>query len=196
MKDKYRGYTNLLINKSSVRAYIRRKFYLGNILKFVKGKTIDFGCGVGEVLKFLPAGSLGLDPDKTSVKYCQSKKLNVKFYDPIKDKYNFTIIKKQKFQTLLMNHVLEHLESPKESLVKILKATGKLNITRVIIAVPCYKGFNADETHVEYINSYFFEKIKTADYKIIHQKYYPINNKIVGNFFRYQELVVVYELIK
>jgi SAM-dependent methyltransferase len=195
--DKYDGYTDLLISRNSLRAYIRRNFYLKNILRFVEGKTIDFGCGVGEVLKYLPSGSIGLDPDKTSIKYCQNKNLNVKFYDLNKEKYGLNSLKNQEFDTLLMNHVLEHIDSPKEIMSKILREAKKLNLSRVVVAVPCKKGFKADETHIEYIDNDFFEKeIKTADYRIIHKKYYPINNKIAGNIFRHQELVVAYEIVE
>lgn len=196
VKSEYRGYTGLLISNSQVRAYIRHKFYIKNILRFVEGKTIDFGCGVGEVLKYLPAGSIGLEPDKTSVRYCRDKKLNTEIYDLEKNKYSLTRFKNKKFKTLLMNHVLEHIDSPEDVFKKLLREAKKLNIARVIVIVPCKKGFFADETHVDYIRNKFFENdIKSTDYKIINKHYYPINNELFGSLFRHQELVVIYEKI-
>lgn len=196
-KNKYRGYTNLLIAKSPFRSHIRCELYIKNILRFVEGKTIDFGCGAGEVLKFLPSGSVGLDPNKTSIQYCQDKNLNAKYYSITKDKYSLNDYKNQKFETLLMNHVLEHIKSPQETFEKILKSSKKLNVDRVIVVVPGFKGFEADKTHKEYINlDFFLNKIKSTNYKIIHQEYYPINSEVVGHIFRYQELVVVFESVK
>jgi len=197
MQDIYNGYTSLLINKSRIRAHIRRKYYIKNILRFVKGKTIDFGCGVGEVLKYLPTGSIGLDPDQSSIEYCRRKKLNVYFYDPKKDKYNFDFLKNKNFETMLLNHVLEHIDSPVKVMTKILKESKKLDLCRVIVVVPCKKGFKADQTHIKYIDNDFFEnKLQTKYYKIIHKSYYPINKKFIGDLLRHQELVVVYEKVK
>ena len=195
--DKYNGYTDLLITNNLFRSFIRRSFYIRNILKFVKGKTIDFGCGVGEVLKYLPDGSLGLDPDNTSVKYCQSRNLNAKFYDIKKAKYSLEFLKNQKFETLLMNHVLEHIDNPEKVMTKLLEESKKINLKKIIVVVPCKIGYEADETHVQYIIKDFFENnIKSPHYKIVHTKYYPINNRFIGNIFRYQELVIVYEINK
>lgn len=190
-------YSDILISASPIRKYIRRRFYINNILRFVKGKTIDFGCGAGEVLKFLPTGSLGLDPNQSSIKHCLSKKLNAKFYNLSKDKYNFSTLKNHRFQTFLMNHVLEHLIGPQKILAKIFKSAKKLGIERIIIVIPCKRGFKADETHVAYIDSNFFKTIESySGYAIIYKKYYPINNEIIGKIFRYQELIIVYERVK
>lgn len=193
IENKYDGYTDLLISRSPIRAFIRRHFYIRNILKFIKGKTIDFGCGVGEVLKYLPAGSLGIDPDKNSIRYCKTKGLNAKIYDSEKSNYQLEIFKGNNYSSILLNHVLEHIPSPKKRFNTILAEAAKINIERIVIAVPCKLGFLADETHMEHIDSDFFNNIKSDKYKIIHKEYYPINNKFIGNFFRYQELVVVYK---
>lgn len=195
--NKDEDYAKLLISKSPVRAFIRKRFYISNILRFIQGKTLDFGCGVGEVLKYLPKGSVGLDPNKASVNYCKGKNLQVEMYDPEKFKYSLNDYKMLGMKTLLMNHVLEHINSPQEVLAKILREANKLNLSRVIIVVPCKKGFDSDKTHVKYIDEDFFEKkIKeSGDFRIIHKKFYPIDNVLIGNYFRYQELVIVYERV-
>ena len=197
LNNKYDGCTSLLISKSPIRSHIRRELYIKNILRFVRGKTIDFDCKVGEVLKFLPPGSMGLDTNKMSIQYCQDNNLNAKFYDVIKDKYNLNFLKNQNYKTFLMNHVLEHIKSPEEIFEKILKSLKKLKVNRLIVVVPAYKGFLSNETHQDYINrDFFLNKIKSTDFKIIHQEYYPVNSELVGYIFRYQELVVVFERVK
>ena len=36
-------------------------FYLRSVLSLLNGPTIDYGCGAGQLLALLPAGSLGLE---------------------------------------------------------------------------------------------------------------------------------------
>lgn len=186
-------YTNLLISKNPIRHFVRKHFYIHNLLKFIQGKTLDFGCGVGEVLKFLPPGSVGMDINKTSVDFCLSRNLKAFIYNSLTDKYNFIFVKTNLYQTLLMNHVLEHLPKPKETLEKILESASKKKIKRIVIVVPGRKGFEADQTHIEFIDHHFFSQTKMNGYKIIYQKYYPINHALIGNFLRYQEMIIVLE---
>ena len=38
-----------------------KKFYLDRVLRELRGPTIDFGCGAGQLLARLPADSVGLE---------------------------------------------------------------------------------------------------------------------------------------
>ena len=51
-------YYEYLKNRSKIRKWLRL-YYLRDINKYCIGKTIDFGCGVGELLKILPEDSIG-----------------------------------------------------------------------------------------------------------------------------------------
>jgi hypothetical protein len=85
--------------RSLLRKYVR-SFYLKNINKFVLGKAIDFGCGVGTLLKLLPPGSLGYEINRAAVDFCKTAGMNVKYYD-IKDDYRFIYLKKTVIKPLL-----------------------------------------------------------------------------------------------
>lgn len=186
-------YTSLLISKNRIRSAIRKFVYINNVLKFVNGKTIDFGCGVGELLKYLPAQSLGVDPNISSIEYCKARKLNAEYYNPEENDYSFEQFKGGHYKTLLLNHVLEHIQNPQRKFNKILEEAFDIGINRIIVVVPCKRGFLADSTHEEYIESSFFKKINLDRYQITHQRYHPINNRLMGDLFRYQELVIVFE---
>ncbi|MCU0822965.1 MAG: hypothetical protein MUC95_10940, partial [Spirochaetes bacterium] len=54
----YKSY--LLKERGTLRKIIRR-IYLNHIVKYVKDKAIDFGCGAGELLSELAPGSTGFD---------------------------------------------------------------------------------------------------------------------------------------
>ncbi|MEO8407474.1 MAG: hypothetical protein ABI476_03505, partial [Oxalobacteraceae bacterium] len=62
-------------------------FYLKNILRDVVGKTIDFGCGAGQLLTGLPAGSVGLEVNPHLVDALRKAGLNAQRYDPEDDFY-------------------------------------------------------------------------------------------------------------
>ena len=193
-RNKYNSdYTELLIPKSKVRSFIRRSFYIKNILNFVNDKTIDFGCGVGEILKYLPADSIGIDPNMSSIEHCKKNNLKAECYNPESNNYSLDSFRNKGYKTILMNHVLEHIASPKNKFNKIIKEAADIDIKRIIVVVPCKKGFLADPTHEQYIESDFFNSLQLNKYKVIHKKYFPINNKLIGDFFRYQELIIVLE---
>jgi hypothetical protein len=101
-------YFKYLQNRSKIRRVIRRT-YLKDIQQYCIGKTIDFGCGIGELLKILPKGSIGYEVNKIAVEFCISKGLQVEFYDSENDNYQFKMIKKDEYRSFTMNHLLEHL---------------------------------------------------------------------------------------
>lgn len=185
-------YANLQLKRSLFRKYIRHFFYLKNIIKLNKGKAIDFGCSTGELLKLLPGGSIGLDIDKTAIRYCLSQNLNAKVYAPSKDKYKFSFLKKD-YQTLIMNHVLEHLPNTAKTMNDIFLNATELGIIRLIIIVPGEKGFESDKNHLTFIDKNFFAKLPKNAYRMTYQKYYPFNTRYFGKYSRYQELVIVFD---
>src|SRR5436190_10969487 len=106
-------YFNYLHDRSPIRKAIRR-VYLNDIRKYCIGKTIDFGCGVGELLKILPQCSIGFEVNRTEIDYCRSIGLHVEHYDPATDNYHFRIIPQGVYSSFTMNHVLEHLDNSHE----------------------------------------------------------------------------------
>src|SRR6185436_4468474 len=111
-------YFDYLHNRSSFRKRIRT-LYLNDIKKYCIGKTIDFGCGVGELLKILPAGSIGYEVNKVVVDHCQKNGLNIHLYVPEEDNYELKMIEAGKYETFTMNHVLEHLDRSSDIINKI-----------------------------------------------------------------------------
>ncbi|QJW91710.1 methyltransferase domain-containing protein [Spirosoma taeanense] len=192
-------YTAYQLERSAFRQWVRNNLYIKNMIRFTTGPTIDFGCGVGEVLEQLPAGSLGLEINETTVAYCQSRGLNVRLYDPEADDYQFRGLIPGQFKSLLMAHVLEHLTNPQEVIRKLLTTGERLGIDRFIFVVPGVKGFRHDATHRTFLDRDFFVKhglTTYGSYHLIHQKYFPLNSKAFSRYFTHNELVSVYERAK
>lgn len=66
---------------------IIKHFYINNILQDVEGHSIDFGCGAGQLLARLPAGSLGLEVNSFVVEALRQQGLNLQQYNPDQDRF-------------------------------------------------------------------------------------------------------------
>lgn len=186
------SYTLYQANRGSIRKLIRR-VYLKNILRHVKGRTIDFGCGIGELLRLLPEGSIGLDINEASVEYCTKSGLKAFLYIPSMDNYEFKFLQPFDFQTFIISHVIEHLENPFEILKKIFSSCKRLHFEKIIIVVPGIKGFKHDPTHKTFIDIDFLNLFnKMEGFQITYMKYFPLNFKWAGKFLTHNELVTVF----
>jgi len=163
---------------------------------FVRGKAIDFGCGIGDLLKILPSGSIGLEINKAAVDYCRSIGLNVSFYDLVHDTYRFTFLEPGFFSTFIISHVLEHLDNADRVIREIFLSCARLGIKRVIFVVPGENGFAYDKTHKTFIDKYYLQRNNLQNvhgYAIVLMRYYPFNTAWVGKYFTHNELLVVFD---
>jgi hypothetical protein len=196
VEEIYSGdYFNYLHDRSPIRKAIRR-VYLNDIRKYCIGKTIDFGCGVGELLKILPANSIGFEVNKVVVEFCKKNGLNVNLYVPEEDNYNFQMIQAGQYQTFTMNHVLEHLERSSEVITKIFNSCHRLNIIRIVFTVPGHKGYKSDATHETFINMDYLNKTGICDnkyYQLKLNKYFPVNSESFSKIFTHNELRLVFD---
>ena len=190
-----KDYFEYLNNRSSFRKKIRT-LYLNDIRKYCIGKTIDFGCGVGELLKILPAGSIGYEVNKVVVAFCQKNGLNIHLYIPAEDNYEFKMIQPGKYQTFTMNHVLEHLERSYDVMNKIFESCNRLGIKRIVFTVPGHKGYKSDATHQTFINISYLEQngiIENKHYQLTLNKYFPVNSEAFSRYFTHNELRLVFD---
>jgi len=193
--DYDRAYTEYQLSRKSFPRRLFRNYYLETAANLITGKTIDFGCGVGELLKYLPDGSLGLEVNRASVKYCQDLDLNVEYYDPIEDNYLLRDFIPGEFDSLIICHVLEHLQNPEVVLNLLLESAERLGIQKVVVIVPGRKGFKSDDTHITFIDQSFFSRNnleKTNSFIITSQYLFPINSPFFENFLTHLELRIVY----
>jgi 2-polyprenyl-3-methyl-5-hydroxy-6-metoxy-1,4-benzoquinol methylase len=188
-------YFEYLRNRNLLRRLVR-KFYLNDIRSFCVGKTIDFGCGIGELLTILPGGSIGFEINQVAVKFCKSKGLNVEEYNPDEDNYRFTMIDPGEYSTFTMNHVLEHIENSHEVIMKIFTSCNRLGIKRIVFTVPGYRGYKSDKTHRTFIDKKYFANqglLNDAHYVLKKAKYFPVNNAKFGHYFMHNELKLVFD---
>jgi SAM-dependent methyltransferase len=191
------AYTNYQLNRSALRKFVR-SIYLARAARESRGPTIDFGCGIGELLCRLPAGSLGIEVNPASVAHCQAQGLDVRLYDPQADAYRFGFLDSSsiQFRSLIVSHVLEHLDNPLQSLAAILSACRDRGIDRVIVIVPGRRGFAKDPTHRVFVTpAMLLSGIDHdgAGFVVARSGFFPFPWESAGDFFVYNEFHIVYD---
>jgi SAM-dependent methyltransferase len=187
-----------LRRSQNVLRRIIKYFYLNSLLANVTGRTVDLGCGAGQLLRRLPAGSLGLELNPFLIKNLTSMGMNIQHYDMTLDDYRLSLISPNQYKTLVISHVLEHFQDADIVMRKLFDSASRLGISRILIVVPGKVGYESDKTHRTFIN---YEYIKNkdlesiSDYKLIRNSYFPIPFEFFGSFFIYQELQLVYDKI-
>lgn len=178
---------------------IIKSFYLKNILSDVRGKTIDLGCGAGQLLARLPEGSLGLESNQFLVTELLGKKLNVRCYDIEADDFNLSGCEAGVYKTLVLCHVLEHFGEAAAALIKITQSAKRLGIERLIVVVPGKKGYVSDATHKTMVDRKFItdhDLDRINGFSIVKICDYPFWFEAVGDYFVYQELKIVFDAVQ
>lgn len=186
------AYTEYQAKRSRWRQVLRR-YYLEAAAKWTKGPAIDFGCGVGELLKLLPAGSMGLEYNASTVQRCQTLGLPVHWYDGFADNFSLsTVPKAEGANTLFLSHVLEHFDDPVRVLVNLIQSSQPA-VERVVVIVPGRAGFKIDKTHRTFVDAKTVESALTQlpGWRVKRRRFFPINLAKAGDFLAHNELQIV-----
>lgn len=194
MSDEYgSAYTSYQINRGALRKFIRRIF-LKRAARALEGPTLDFGCGIGELLVRLPPGSVGLEYNRVSVDLCRRKGLHVDWYDGYADDWRLGVLPEgSHFQSMIVSHVLEHLDTPMDVLGALLRSVERLGTQRVVLIVPGPAGYRSDPTHRTFVDFEMLQKALAVQpgWNITSHCYFPLDTPKLGRWFRYHELQVV-----
>lgn len=130
----------------------------------LKGNVLDLDCGPANTIKFLKKDQkyVGVEHDKNYVKTLRKRYPAYNFYagDFEKDKLNL----KDKFDTILLIAVIEHLANPENIIsecAKLLKQKGSF-----IVTTPTPFGNNVVHKFGAKIG--LFSKVAVEDHKIIY----------------------------
>ena len=194
--DKNYAVEQLRRSRHPLRRLVRR-LYLNNVLNEVSGPTIDFGCGAGQLLARLPAGSVGLEINPYLVAELRRIGLNVLPYDPDADDFSLREFPTDHYKTMVIAHVIEHFPNSAQAVRKIWRTCGRLGILKIIVIVPGAKGYRSDKTHKTFVNQRYLEDqglLNCEGYAVTKTSYFPINAEGFGEHFTYHEFKIVYEL--
>lgn len=182
-------------SRNPLRRWVR-SYYLRDIVRYTEGPSIDVGCGAGDLLARLPEGSMGLEVNAAAVEHCRNRGLCVESFDPVADGYRFESLPSGRFRTMIFTHVLEHLEDPAGVLYATFIACGRLGIDRVVLTLPCVRGFRFDPTHRTFVDLEYLNQnrlLEHPDFVPRVVKFFPLDWKWVGRYYTFHELRVVFE---
>lgn len=190
------AYTEYQTRRSWLRKWVRRA-YLLSAQRQLPGPTLDFGCGVGELLARLPAGSRGLEYNPATVDWCRRQGLPVDAYDGFVDDWSLSplVASGARFESMVISHVLEHLDEPTQVLNKLLRAASRLGVRQVLVIVPGRAGYRIDDTHRTFVDRAMLSNAATTGntgFSLANARFFPGNLRAVGDVFPHHELQVRY----
>jgi SAM-dependent methyltransferase len=132
-------YFEYLSRRSRLGALYRRYWLYPRLARRLAGRTLDLGCGIGDMLAFRP-NTVGVDINPRTVELCRLR--GVEAHLMTSDQLPFAA---GAFESVLMDNVLEHLADPGPLLGevhRVLTPSGRL-----LIGVPGRKGWDSDTDH-------------------------------------------------
>ncbi|KRC38822.1 MULTISPECIES: class I SAM-dependent methyltransferase [unclassified Lysobacter] len=187
-------YTAYQTDRSALRRLVRR-VYLRSAAAQLQGPTLDFGCGVGELLERLPAGSKGLEYNRATVAHCRSRGLDVDWYDGYADDWGLTPLRGQRYQSMVISHVLEHFIGPEAILSRLLRSAGDLGVRRVLAIVPGRAGYRIDDTHRTFVDRAMLADpaiVAGSGFALQRARYFPGDVRKIGDWFPHHELQALF----
>ena len=159
--------------------------------KMISGSTLDIGCGIGRLLRWLPQNSMGIDHNSDSIRYCKNNGLKACTVQDFETRFH----PKEKFDNLLFAHILEHLKSEEQkalvqNYLRFLNPKGK-----VVVITPQIRGYKSDSTHLTFTDDLRIARIlEDVGLEVISNKSFPLP-KFFGKFFKYNEFQVTAQKI-
>ncbi len=135
-------YYEYLKQRSRFGLRYRRYWLYPRLCRYVNGRALDVGCGIGDFLSFRP-GTVGVDINPSTVEWCQRQGLDAHLMLP--DHLPFD---DETFDSVVLDNVMEHLSSPElllREIRRVLRPCGT-----AVVGVPGKRGYASDPDHKVY----------------------------------------------
>lgn len=164
------GYFNYLRSRSVLGLLYRRYWLYPRLVRVLRGRVLDVGCGIGDFLKFRPE-TVGADINRYVIESCCRRGLDARLMTadvlPFPD---------DSFDCVVMDNVLEHIYEPRPLLgeiTRVLRPNGCL-----LIGVPGLRGYACDSDHkVFYAEDSLDELMRHSGYSKDKTFYTPVKSE-------------------
>jgi SAM-dependent methyltransferase len=139
MSVEHEAYFAYLRGRSRLAWAYRRLYLYPRLIRYLHGRVLDVGCGIGDLLAFLP-GAVGAEVNPEAVAWCRARGLDVRQSQPGALPFSAAA-----FDSVMLDNVLEHVAEPGallEEIRRVLAPDGTL-----IVGVPGERGFASDPDH-------------------------------------------------
>lgn len=157
-------YSVYLAKRSWLGAVYRNQVLYPRLCKHLKGRVLDIGCGIGDMLKFRP-DTVGVDVNPFNVDICLSRRMSAQTMEidvlPFVD---------ESFDCALLDNVLEHVPAPEKLLSeirRILRPGGCL-----VAGVPGVKGQQSDPDHKVFYDEAALASLATRNGFILNKLFH------------------------
>jgi SAM-dependent methyltransferase len=191
-------YLDRQVRRSGLRRLVRQ-VYLRRHRRLCSGRTLDFGCGAGDLLAMLPAGSAGFEVNPHAVAHARNRGLEIVSFASDGEAPDLGGIDPGRFETLFCGHVLEHLDEPAATARRLLDAAHARRIDRVVFVVPGRRGFQHDATHRQFVTRARLEReglLGPPGWRLRELSYFPGNARWLGDYLTHHELTIVHERVR
>lgn len=196
MNEQDLKYSKYLQKRRITGLIYRYIFVYPFFLRYLGKRNFDYGCGVGDFLKFADIFKIkitGLDINTENIKVCKNRKYDAQLLGSNSDYFNNL---RNSADCIVMDNVLEHIQRPEKIIKDIsqgLKPSGNL-----VIAIPVgEKGYQSDPDHKIYYDELKLEKLmKSYSFERVIFFYRPFKNKWLRDNLRQFCYYAVYRKIK
>jgi SAM-dependent methyltransferase len=146
----YEDYYKYLLKRGNMGYLYRRYFLYPRLNRYLFGRVLDFGCGIGDFLSFR-SNTIGVDINPFVIEHCQQLGLQAYHIEQLP-----TPFQDMTFQGAVLDNVLEHLDKPEQVLKEITRVLSHNAV--LIVGVPGEKGYKSDPDHKR-----FYDEISLKD---------------------------------
>jgi SAM-dependent methyltransferase len=162
--------------------------YRWNLRRLKPGFTLEIGCGLGRNLKHLDGDGVGVDHNPHMVQVARSRGFQAFTPDEFR---NTDYCKPNRFDCLLLSHVLEHMTEQEAVSVLLTYLPFLKTQGQVIVITPQEMGYGSDATHVRFVDFDTVRSIaRSAGLVVVRQFSFPLPRRF-GSLFKYNEFVSV-----
>jgi SAM-dependent methyltransferase len=156
--------------------------------RILRGKVLDLGCGVGTFFEYRP-GTVGADVNPLLVKQCLTKGLEAHLMEA-----GVLPFENHSFDSVVMDNVLEHIQSPEHTLQEVRCVLRPGGI--ILVGVPGKRGFDFDADHKVFYDEHLLEStLKKSGFSRSQHFFTPFKNSFFNRKMRQYCLFGVYSVV-